>query len=116
MFIRIYLFAIFCFVVFSTVTRAAVNFSNVDIPKEHMPFYFANFPGIAKQCIDDEECAFKVMYFGPIMVHENFSATNVTKPKKLLNCHSLFSLVVVCIIFELNVDPGTYQKEEMLGL
>lgn len=37
----------------------ALNFSDVDIPKEHMPFYFNNFPDIAKQCANDEDCMFK---------------------------------------------------------
>ncbi|KAK3909041.1 EGF domain-specific O-linked N-acetylglucosamine transferase [Frankliniella fusca] len=42
-----------------TVSNTAVNFSNVDIPKDHMPFYFHNFPDIAKQCLSDHECPFK---------------------------------------------------------
>lgn len=36
------------------------NFSNVDIPTEHMPFYFYNFPEIARQCANDENCPYKV--------------------------------------------------------
>lgn len=40
-----------------------MNYSDIDIPKEHMPFYFYNFPTIAQQCAADEHCPFRVSGF-----------------------------------------------------
>ncbi|XP_034230481.1 EGF domain-specific O-linked N-acetylglucosamine transferase isoform X3 [Thrips palmi] len=37
----------------------SVNFSDVDIPTEHMPFYFNNFPDLAEQCANDEDCPYR---------------------------------------------------------
>ncbi|XP_066153392.1 EGF domain-specific O-linked N-acetylglucosamine transferase isoform X2 [Euwallacea fornicatus] len=45
------------------------NFSNINLPPEHLPYYFTAFPEVADQCRKDPECSFKnytniVKYWG----------------------------------------------------
>ncbi|XP_063234785.1 EGF domain-specific O-linked N-acetylglucosamine transferase isoform X2 [Bacillus rossius redtenbacheri] len=35
------------------------NHSSIDLPDEHMPFYFRNFPEVGKKCQADETCSYK---------------------------------------------------------
>ncbi|XP_065352579.1 EGF domain-specific O-linked N-acetylglucosamine transferase [Cloeon dipterum] len=41
-------------------TTAAFNFSDIDLPDEHLPYYFKTFPKVAEECREDPECPFKV--------------------------------------------------------
>lgn len=36
------------------------NFSTINLPKEHLPFYFSSYPDISKKCNDDPECPYKM--------------------------------------------------------
>jgi hypothetical protein len=38
----------------------AFEFDDIDLPKEHIPFYFKTFPRVAEECRNDESCPFKV--------------------------------------------------------
>ncbi|XP_059485075.1 EGF domain-specific O-linked N-acetylglucosamine transferase [Neocloeon triangulifer] len=38
---------------------AAFNFSSLDLPEEHLPFYFKTFPSVAEECRGDPDCPFK---------------------------------------------------------
>lgn len=35
------------------------NYSAINLPKEHLPFYFNNFPKEAKKCLEDETCPYR---------------------------------------------------------
>ncbi|KAK7788871.1 hypothetical protein R5R35_011397 [Gryllus longicercus] len=37
----------------------AFNFSEINLPKEHLPFYFSNYPAVAEKCKEDEKCPYK---------------------------------------------------------
>lgn len=36
------------------------NFSFIDLPKEHIPYYFNSYPQVAANCNLDPECPYKV--------------------------------------------------------
>lgn len=35
------------------------NFSTINLPEDHLPYYFATFPGVAQKCRLDPECPYK---------------------------------------------------------
>lgn len=35
------------------------NYSTINLPEEHLPYYFANSPKIAAKCLNDDECPYK---------------------------------------------------------
>lgn len=35
------------------------NYSTINLPEEHLPYYFANFPKIAEKCLNDDDCPYK---------------------------------------------------------
>lgn len=35
------------------------NYSNINLPEEHMPFYFHNFPKEAERCLKDKNCPYR---------------------------------------------------------
>lgn len=35
------------------------NYSNFNLPEEHMPYYFFNFPKEAEKCLNDEGCPYR---------------------------------------------------------
>lgn len=58
-----------CFLITLKTLEGRVNFSNVDIPREHMPFFFYNFPHVAEECANENDCPFKVRV--PLPLFEN---------------------------------------------
>ncbi|XP_046991623.1 EGF domain-specific O-linked N-acetylglucosamine transferase isoform X1 [Schistocerca americana] len=49
-----------CFII-SVVIRASVtyNFSNINLPDEHIPYYFSSFNDIAEKCRTSDQCPYK---------------------------------------------------------
>lgn len=37
----------------------SLNLTDINIPEAHLPYYFNAFPQIAKECAEDENCAYK---------------------------------------------------------
>lgn len=35
------------------------NYSQINLPDEHLPYYFYNFPQSSKKCEEDSECPYK---------------------------------------------------------
>lgn len=50
-------FLVFFFLLHRNVV--SVNFSTINLPEEHLQYYFANFPLLAKECESDPDCPFK---------------------------------------------------------
>lgn len=46
-------------VLFYVVRVYSDNFSRINLPHEHLPYYFSNFPKIREKCRNDEECPYK---------------------------------------------------------
>jgi hypothetical protein len=38
----------------------ADNFTEINLPKEHIPYYFNSYPEIAEKCRSDVSCPYKV--------------------------------------------------------
>ncbi|KAJ8918247.1 hypothetical protein NQ315_014117 [Exocentrus adspersus] len=36
-----------------------INYSTINLPEEHLPYYFTSFPKIAEECLADSNCQFK---------------------------------------------------------
>ncbi|XP_059048892.1 EGF domain-specific O-linked N-acetylglucosamine transferase [Achroia grisella] len=51
---------LFCtlFIIFF-VNTSSVNLEDINLPPEHIPYYFNTFPDIAKSCLNDPECPYK---------------------------------------------------------
>lgn len=45
----------FCFA-FNWTSVLASNYSYVNLPATHLPYYFKNFPNVAEKCKSDEKC------------------------------------------------------------
>lgn len=40
---------------------SAFSFSNINLPKNHVKYYFNAFKEVSEKCLEDETCPFKVM-------------------------------------------------------
>lgn len=38
----------------------AINYSDIDLPTNHMKYYFNSFPSVADKCRNDPLCPYKV--------------------------------------------------------
>ncbi|XP_044267889.1 EGF domain-specific O-linked N-acetylglucosamine transferase [Tribolium madens] len=49
------------FIVFLTIATRTYcdNFSSINLPESHLPYYFTNFPKIAEKCDKDPQCPYK---------------------------------------------------------
>ncbi|XP_031763839.2 EGF domain-specific O-linked N-acetylglucosamine transferase [Galleria mellonella] len=54
----ILLFCIFFFI-FSTNCITSIDLKDINLPPEHIPYYFNTFPEVAKSCLNDPECPYK---------------------------------------------------------
>jgi len=43
-----------------TVTAIGGNYTDINLPHEHMKYYFNSFPKLAEKCRDDAACPYKV--------------------------------------------------------
>ncbi|XP_067003834.2 EGF domain-specific O-linked N-acetylglucosamine transferase isoform X2 [Anabrus simplex] len=48
-----------CLLVALVKNSLAFNFTDINLPKEHIPFYFKSFPAMAELCQNDESCPYK---------------------------------------------------------
>ena len=55
---------------------AGANFSEINLPPEHIPYYFNSYSQVAEQCRLDNSCPYKVssvVYFKPAHFQTSFS-------------------------------------------
>ena len=58
----------------TTQTRVSAEYdwTSLNLPDSHIPYYFTSHPEIAEQCISDKDCPYKVMLVG-LFFHSEFS-------------------------------------------
>lgn len=40
-------------------TISTDNYSYINLPETHLPYYFSNFPKVAESCVNDDNCEYK---------------------------------------------------------
>jgi hypothetical protein len=69
----------------------AFEFDDIDLPKEHIPFYFKTFPQVAEECRNDESCPFKVFL---IVIESEILVMNFTTHSVCFHPHLFDALAV----------------------
>lgn len=54
------------------------NYSDINLPENHLKYYFNSFPAEAEKCRNDVACPYKVGKLGPNLL-------NLLKKKKIVN-------------------------------
>lgn len=55
-----------------TVTVIGGNYTDINLPHEHIKYYFNSFPTVAEKCRNDAACPYKVkfgLYFFYFLIH-----------------------------------------------
>lgn len=67
-----------------TVIATYSNYTNIDLPSDHIKYYFNSFPTVAEECRNNTACPYKVMHdILIIQLCQNLSIKGVMIPFSL---------------------------------